>query len=462
MNDIAMMGLGVMGQNLALNMESKGYSVAAFDIDATKCDVFKEKAKGKNIEVFYNADDMVKSLKKPARIMLMVPAGKYVDSAIESIIKYLDKEDIVIDGGNSNFKDTQRRCEYLESKGLRFIGTGVSGGEEGALKGPAMMPGGPKSAFEDTKNIFFDICAKYGDTPCCDYMGEDGAGHFVKMVHNGIEYSDMELICESFQIMKNSGFSYNKMSDIFGKWNQGELKSYLIEITSNILKLKDPESGKPYPEVVLDTAGQKGTGKWTAMNALDLGIAAPTIAEAVFARCLSAIKDERVKASKVFKTEAFGEADDEFLNQLEKALYFSKICSYAQGFMIMAEAKKEFNWSLDFSKIARVWRAGCIIRAEFLNDISKVYEQDPNINLLMAPAFKDKIEEYSKSLRYICSECIKREISAPGFMSALSFFDGFKSEVLPANLLQCQRDYFGAHGFQRLDKEGKGYHLEVK
>lgn len=462
MNDIAMMGLGVMGQNLALNMESKGYSVAAFDIDSTKCDAFKEKTVGKNIEVFYNADDMVKSLKKPARIMLMVPAGKYVDSAIESIIKYLDKEDIVIDGGNSNFIDTQRRCQYLESKGLRFIGTGVSGGEEGALKGPAMMPGGPKSAFEDTKNIFFDICAKYGDAPCCDYMGEDGAGHFVKMVHNGIEYSDMELICESFQIMKNSGFSYEKMSDIFGKWNKGELQSYLIEITSNILKLKDPETGKPYPEVVLDSAGQKGTGKWTATNALDLGIAAPTIAEAVFGRCLSAIKEERVKASKVFKTASCGEADVEFLDHLEKALYFSKICSYAQGFMILLEAKKEFNWSIDFSKIARVWRAGCIIRAEFLNDISKVYEQDSEINLLMAPAFKDKIEEYSKSLRYICTECIKREIPAPGFMSALSFFDGFKSEVLPANLLQCQRDYFGAHGFQRLDKEGKGFHLEVK
>lgn len=462
MNDIAMMGLGVMGQNLALNMESKGYSVAAFDIDSTKCDAFKEKTVGKNIEVFYNADDMVKSLKKPARIMLMVPAGKYVDSAIESIIKYLDKEDIVIDGGNSNFIDTQRRCQYLESKGLRFIGTGVSGGEEGALKGPAMMPGGPKSAFEDTKNIFFDICAKYGDAPCCDYMGEDGAGHFVKMVHNGIEYSDMELICESFQIMKKSGFSYEKMSDIFGKWNKGELQSYLIEITSNILKLKDPETGKPYPEVVLDSAGQKGTGKWTATNALDLGIAAPTIAEAVFGRCLSAIKEERVKASKVFKTASCGEADVEFLDHLEKALYFAKICSYAQGFMILLEAKKEFNWSIDFSKIARVWRAGCIIRAEFLNDISKVYEQDSEINLLMAPAFKDKIEEYSKSLRYICTECIKREIPAPGFMSALSFFDGFKSEVLPANLLQCQRDYFGAHGFQRLDKEGKGFHLEVK
>lgn len=464
MNDIAMMGLGVMGQNLALNMESRGYKVAAFDIDSTKCDAFKEKSKGKNIEVFYNADDMVKSLKKPARVMMMVPAGKYVDMAIESIIKYLDKEDILIDGGNSNFKDTQRRCEYLESKGLRFIGTGVSGGEEGALKGPAMMPGGPESAFNEVKNIFFDICAKYGDTPCCDYMGEDGAGHFVKMVHNGIEYSDMELICEAYSIMKNSGFSYDKMSEVFCGWNEGELKSYLIEITGNILKLKDPETGKPYPEVVMDTAGQKGTGKWTAANALDLGVAAPTIAEAVFGRCLSAIKEERVKASKVFETKSDSrmENEKEFLSHLEKALYFAKICSYAQGFMIMNEAKKEFDWKLDFSKIARVWRAGCIIRAEFLNDISKVYEKDSEINLLMAPAFKDKIEEYSKSLRFICAECIKREIPAPGFLSALSFFDGYKSEVLPANLLQCQRDYFGAHGFQRLDKDGKGYHLEVK
>ncbi len=459
MNDIAMMGLGVMGQNLALNMESKGYCVAAFDIDKSKCDAYKEKTKGKNIEVFYSARDMINSLKKPSKVMLMVPAGKYVDSAAISIIDYLDKDDIIIDGGNSNFKDTQRRCEYFKEKGIKFIGCGVSGGEEGALKGPAMMPGGEREAFDKVKHIFFDICAKYGQVPCCDYMGEDGAGHFVKMVHNGIEYSDMEIICEAYLIMKRAGFSYDKMSEVFGKWNTGELKSYLIEITSNILKMKDPITGKPYPEVVLDTAGQKGTGKWTATNALDLGVPAPTIAEAVFARCLSAIKDERGVASEVFETKESGPAEEDLLLHLEKALYCAKVISYAQGFMILKEAKKEYNWSLDFSKIANVWRAGCIIRADFLNDISKVYRDCEDINLLISPLFKDKIENYSKDLRYICSECIKREIPAPNFMSALSFFDGYKSLVLPANLLQCQRDYFGAHGFKRVDKLGD-FHLE--
>ena len=460
MNNIAMMGLGVMGQNLALNMESRGYKVAAYDIDASKCESYKAKVADKNIEVFFDAQEMVKSLIRPARIMLMVPAGKPVDGAIESILPLLSEGDIIIDGGNSYFKDTQRRCAYLKEKGIRFIGSGVSGGEEGALHGPALMPGGEEEAYNEIKNIFCDISASYGDAPCCDYMGPDGAGHFVKMVHNGFEYSDMELICEAFLIMKNSGFSYEKMASVFNSWNEGELKSYLIEITGKILGMKDPETGKPYPEVVLDTAGQKGTGKWTATTALDLGVAAPTIAEAVFGRCLSAIKDERVKASKVFDTNVpEGKCDDEFLAHLEKALYFAKICSYAQGFMIMKEAAKEFGWELDFSRIARVWRAGCIIRADFLNDIASVFEQDKDINLLMAPAFKEKIASYSKSLRLVCGEAISREIPAPGFMSALSFFDGFKSEVLPANLLQCQRDFFGAHGFKRVDKDGSGYHL---
>jgi len=462
--NIAMIGLGVMGQNLALNMESKGYSVAAYDFDKEKNIAYRKKTQGKNISVYDNLKDLTDNLDTPKKIMLMVPAGAPVDNVIENILPYLSEKDIIIDGGNSYFKDTQRRCGYLKAKGINFIGTGVSGGEEGALNGPAMMPGGDLTSFEYVKNIFQDICAKYEGESCCDYMGADGAGHFVKMVHNGIEYSDMQLISEAYFIMKNLlNLSYIEMSEIFHNWNMGELNSYLIEITADILGMEDKKTGMPVVEIIKDTAGQKGTGKWTSTTALDLGVAAPTIAEAVFARCMSAIKEERILANKFYDVKKYkisGLEKDVFIKKLEHALYFAKICSYAQGFTLLKEASKEYDWNLDFAKIARVWRSGCIIRAGFLNSISEVFTEDNNLsNLLMAPVFKDKITSYEEDLRSVCVETVKSGIPAPAFVSALSYFDSYTSSVLPANLLQAQRDYFGAHGFKRLDAEGT-FHLK--
>ena len=463
--DIGLIGLAVMGENLVMNMESKGYTVAVYNRTVEKVTKFVEgRAKGKNIIGTYSIKELIDSLEKPRKVMLMVKAGKPVDDFIDQIIPYLDKGDIIIDGGNSHFPDTIRRTKYVEDKGLLFIGTGVSGGEEGALKGPSMMPGGSVEAWQHVKSIFQDISAKVQDgSPCCQWVGPDGAGHFVKMVHNGIEYGDMQLICEAYYIMKHAlGMSAYEMHEVFTEWNKGELDSYLIEITRDILSKKDKETGRPMVEMILDTAGQKGTGKWTSQAALDLGIATPTITEAVFARCISAIKDERVAASKVISgPQAKYEGDKkEFIEAIRQALFASKICSYAQGFAMMKEASKEHNWNLKFGDIALMWRGGCIIRAQFLQDIKDAFDKQPDIaNLLLAPYFKEAVEKAQSNWRLVVSTAINLGIPVPGFSSALAYFDSYRRETLSANLIQAQRDYFGAHTYNRIDRPGT-FHTE--
>ncbi len=463
--DIGLIGLAVMGENLILNMESHGYSVAVFNRTTKKVDDFMNgRAKDKNIVGCYSIEELVSNLKAPRRVMLMVKAGKPVDDFIEMIIPHLDKGDIIIDGGNSHFPDTIRRTQYLEEKGLQYIGTGVSGGEEGALKGPSIMPGGSPDAWPHVKDIFQDISAKaMGGEPCCQWVGSDGAGHFVKMVHNGIEYGDMQMICEAYSLMKNVlGLSYEEMHKIFDEWNKGELDSYLIEITRDIMAKKDEETGKAMPEVILDTAGQKGTGKWTSIAALDIGIPAQTVAEAVFARTMSAIKEERVAASKELKGPdvKFDGNKEEFIEMIRKALYASKICSYAQGYQLIRAAAAEYNWDLKYGEIALMWREGCIIRAQFLGKIKEAFDNNPELaNLLLDPYFKGIIEDNQKAWRAVISKAVEMGIPVPAFSSALSYFDGYRSDRLPANLLQAQRDYFGAHTYERVDKpRGEYFH----
>jgi len=462
--DIGLVGLAVMGENLVLNIESRGFTVAVYNRTVEKVTNFIEgRGKGKNFIGAHSIEELVKNLKTPRKVMLMVKAGKPVDDFIEQIIPYLEKGDIIIDGGNSHFPDSIRRTKYLESKGLLFIGTGVSGGEEGALKGPSIMPGGSPAAWEHVKPIFQSIAAKVEDgTPCCDWVGENGAGHFVKMVHNGIEYGDMQLICEAYQIMKDLlGMSYEEMHQTFKEWNEGELDSYLIEITRDILGFKD-EDGGPLVEKILDTAGQKGTGKWTSVASLDLGVPLTLIGEAVYARCLSAMKDDRVEASKVLSGPKPKFTGDKkvFLNDLKNALYASKIVSYAQGYVLMKYAEEEYKWNLNYGGIALMWRGGCIIRSIFLGKIKEAFDKNPNLtNLLLDPFFKEKIESSQDSWRRVISSAVMNGIWCPALTTALNYFDGYRNERLPANLLQAQRDYFGAHTYERLDKKrGEFFH----
>ena len=462
--DIGLVGLAVMGENLVMNMESKGFCVAVFNRSTEKVTNFVEgRAKGKNIIGTYSIQEFVDSLKKPRKIMLMVKAGNPVDNFIDQIIPYLDEGDILIDGGNSHFPDTIRRTRHVEGKGLLYVGTGVSGGEEGALKGPSIMPGGSPGAWQHVKPVLQAIAAKVEDgSPCCDWVGENGAGHFVKMVHNGIEYGDMQLICEAYNLMKNLlGMTADEMHEVFKEWNKGELDSYLIEITRDILAFKD-EDGEPLVEKILDTAGQKGTGKWTAIASLDEGIPLTLIGEAVYARCLSAFKEERVEASKLLSgPEVKFEGDKKaFINDIKNALYASKIVSYAQGYTLMKAAAKSYGWNLNYGGIALMWRGGCIIRSIFLGKIKDAFDKNPDLNnLLIDPFFKEKMEACQDSWRRVTAAALANGIPVPAFASALCYFDGFRSSRLPANLLQAQRDYFGAHTYERLDKKrGEFFH----
>ncbi|MFL5305588.1 MAG: decarboxylating NADP(+)-dependent phosphogluconate dehydrogenase [Polyangia bacterium] len=462
--DIGLVGLAVMGENLILNMESHGYTVAVFNRTVEKVDRFVAgRAKGKKIVGAHTLQEFVGSLKSPRKIMLMVKAGKPVDELIEELTPFLSKGDILIDGGNSHFPDTIRRTKDLEAKGFLYIGTGVSGGEEGALKGPSIMPGGSAAAWPHVKPIFQGIAAKVEDgTPCCDWVGSDGAGHFVKMVHNGIEYGDMQLICESYQMMKDLlGMSADDMHQVFADWNKGELDSYLIEITRDILAFKDKD-GTPLVDKILDSAGQKGTGKWTSVTSLDLGIPLTLISEAVFARCLSALKEERVAASKLLRgpKPQFNGDKKAFIADLGKALYASKVVSYAQGYQLLQAAAQEWKWDLSYGGIALMWRGGCIIRSKFLGKIKEAYDKDPKLsNLLLAPYFRDLIDGAQESWRRVVAQAALNGIWIPAHATALSFYDGFRAGRLPANLLQAQRDYFGAHQYERLDQpRGQFFH----
>ena len=461
--DIGLIGLAVMGENLVLNMESKGFTVAVYNRTVSKVDNFVNgRGKGKNFIGAHSIEELCKSLKRPRKVMMLVKAGKAVDDFIEQIIPYLEPGDVIIDGGNTHFPDTIRRAAFVESKGLLYIGTGVSGGEEGALKGPSIMPGGSKQAWELVKPIFRAICAKAENSPCCDLVGENGAGHFVKMVHNGIEYGDMQLICEIYQIMKDLlGMTAGEMHEVFKEWNEGELNSYLIEITRDILAYKN-EDGEVVVDKILDTAGQKGTGKWTGIAALDLGVPLTLIGESVFARCLSAQKDARVAASKelIGPKPTFTGDKKTFINDLKNALYASKIVSYAQGYLLMREAAKEYNWTLNNGGIALMWRGGCIIRSVFLGKIKEAFDRNPDLtNLLLDPFFKEKVIAAQDSWRNVVSTAVMNGIPAPTLCAALTYFDGFRSERLPANLLQAQRDYFGAHTYERIDRpRGEYFH----
>lgn len=465
--DIGLIGLAVMGENLVLNMERNGFSVAVFNRTVSKVDRFLEnRAKSKNIKGCYSIEDLVSSLKKPRKIMLLVKAGQPVDSFIDKLIPYLEKGDIIIDGGNSHFPDTIRRTKYVEDKGLLYIGTGVSGGEEGALNGPSLMPGGSLKAWQYVKPIFQKIAAKVDDgSPCCEWVGENGAGHFVKMVHNGIEYGDMQMISEAYWIMKNVlGMTYAEIETAFGEWNRGELNSYLIEITAAIMNKRDDETGKPMLEVIMDCAGQKGTGRWTSLEALNLGVPVPTVVEAVLARAMSAIKDERVTASEMLKGPEvkFSGDKSEFIEKIRRALYASKICSYAQGFQLMKAAAEEYQWDLNYGEIALMWRGGCIIRAQFLGRIKEAFDKNPALrNLLLDEYFRTAIEENQQGWRQVVASAIEAGIPVPAFSSALAYYDGYRSKRLPANLLQAQRDYFGAHTYERVDKpRGEFFHTD--
>ncbi len=462
--DLGLIGLAVMGENLVMNMESKGFTVAVYNRTTEKVTNFIEgRAKGKNIIGTYSLEELVGSLKKPRKVMLMVKAGQPVDQFIDMLIPLLEPGDIIIDGGNSHFPDTIRRTKYVEEKGLLYIGTGVSGGEEGALRGPSLMPGGSPAAWPHVKSIFQAIAAKVDDgSPCCDWVGENGAGHFVKMVHNGIEYGDMQLICEAYHLMKDVlGMSCDEMHEVFKEWNEGDLNSYLIEITRDILAYKD-EDGTPLVEKILDTAGQKGTGKWTGIAALDEGVPLTMIGEAVFARCLSAMKEERVAASKVLSgpQPSFSGDKKAVIEDLRKALYAAKIISYAQGYMLMRAAAQTYGWNLNYGGIALMWRGGCIIRSRFLGKIKEAFDKNPELtNLILDPFFKEKVESAQESWRRICTLALTNGIPMPAFTSALCYYDGYRSARLPANLLQAQRDYFGAHTYERVDQpRGKFFH----
>ncbi len=462
--DIGLVGLAVMGENLILNMESKGFTVACYNRTVEKVDNFVNgRAKGKKIIGCHSPEELVKNLKTPRRIMLMVKAGKPVDDFIDKFLPLLDDGDIIIDGGNSHFSDTIRRTAYVESKGKLYIGTGVSGGEEGALKGPSIMPGGSPKAWPYVKPIFQAICARTDDgDPCCDWVGENGAGHFVKMVHNGIEYGDMQMICETYQMMKEGlELTNQQMHEVFAEWNKGELNSYLIEITRDILAYKD-EDGNEVIDLILDTAGQKGTGKWTAIAALDLGQPLTLIGEAVFARCLSALKEKRVAASKVLRgpRQQFVKDKKSFINDLRQSLYASKIVSYAQGYQLMREAAKEYSWNLNYGGVALMWRGGCIIRSVFLGKIKEAFDKDPNLdNLLLDEFFKNAVEKAQDSWRRVVTTAVQMGIPVPAVSAALAYYDGYRHKCLPANLLQALRDYFGAHTYERVDKpRGEFFH----
>ncbi|MGM0522796.1 MAG: NADP-dependent phosphogluconate dehydrogenase [Bacillota bacterium] len=460
-------GLAVMGKNLALNVESRGYSVSVFNRTYKKTEDFMaNEAKGKNFFGAETIEEFVDSLEKPRKIMLMVKAGPATDKTIETLRPLLDEGDIIIDGGNTFFQDTIRRNKELDESGIHFIGTGVSGGEEGALKGPSIMPGGQAEAYKHVAPILEAISAKVEGDSCVTYIGPNGAGHYVKMVHNGIEYGDMQLIAEAYFILKNVlGLSAEELHDVFKDWNQGELDSYLIEITTDIFTKKDDETGKPMVDVILDKAGQKGTGKWTSQSALDLGVPLPVITESVFARFISALKDERVKASKILSGPSAEslpyEGDkEELIEAIRQALYMSKITSYAQGFAQMRTASEEYEWNLDYGEIAMIWRGGCIIRAQFLQKIKEAFDRDKALaNLMLDDYFKDIVEKYQSSLRKVLAVAMERGIPVPGFAGALAYYDSYRTETLPANLIQAQRDYFGAHTYERVDKDGV-FHTE--
>jgi 6-phosphogluconate dehydrogenase len=492
--DVGLVGLAVMGQNLTLNMADHGYRVAVYNRTTSVTDAFiaENKAGGsKGGLVPAQGGEMpafVKSIKRPRKIVIMVKAGAATDAVIDGLVPLLENGDILIDGGNSHWEDTIRREKALKAKGLRFIGSGVSGGEEGARFGPSLMPGGERAAWEELKPIWVAIAAKVdaktgkplegaapgkpvvapGADACTAYIGTDGAGHYVKMVHNGIEYGDMQMICEAYALLRDvAGLTPPQMADIFAGWNSGELDSFLIEITADILRQKDAATGKPFVDVVLDAAGQKGTGKWTTVSALDLGVPAATIAEAVFARNMSAVKEERVAASKILKgpSEPFRLSPDErdrFVKAVESALYCSKICSYAQGFQLMAAAAKHYNWSLDYGTLAKIWRGGCIIRARFLQKITEAYTRQPGLaNLLLDPFFAGVIQKAQADWRWVVATAARAGVPAPAFFSALSYYDSYRTSNLPANLLQAQRDYFGAHTYERVDRpRGQFFHLD--
>jgi len=462
--DIALIGLAVMGQNLILNMNDHGFTVVAYNRTVSKVDEFLNKeAKGTKVVGAHSIPEMIAQLKKPRRVMLMVKAGKPVDEFIEQVLPHLEPGDIIIDGGNSLFEDTTRRTKYVESKGLLYVGTGVSGGEEGARHGPSIMPGGSPAAWPHVKPIFQGIAAKVEDgSPCCDWVGENGAGHYVKMVHNGIEYGDMQLIGEAYNLIKAGlGMTAEEMHQVFAEWNKGELESYLIEITRDILAFKDTD-GQPLVDKILDTAGQKGTGKWTVMNSAELGVPITLIAEAVYSRCISAFKEERVVAAKKLKGPKPVVSGDraKFVESIRQALYASKIVSYAQGYMLMRSAAKEYGWNLNYGGIALMWRGGCIIRSRFLGDIKEAFDKQPKLtNLLLAPFFKKAIRVSHRGWRNVVATAARKGIPVPAFSTALAFFDGYRSERLPANLLQAQRDYFGAHTYERIDKpRGEFFH----
>ena len=461
--DIGFIGLAVMGRNLVLNIERHGYSVAVFNRTVERVDEFlAEEARGKNIVGTHTIEELAQALELPRKIILMVKAGRPVDDFIDKLLPYLKGGDLIIDAGNSFFKNTIRRSNYLAEKSILYIGTGVSGGEEGALKGPAIMPGGQPEAYKLVESIFSRIAAQVDGVPCCSYIGSDGAGHYVKMTHNGIEYGDIQLIAEAYNLMKNVlGMDAKELGETFLQWNQGKLNSYLIEITADIFTQMDA-TGNPLVEMVLDEAAQKGTGKWASQSALDLGIPASTIAEAVFARCISAIKEERVQAAKVIKGphEKYEGNKEALLEAIKQALYAAKICSYAQGFSLMREAAKKYNWHLDLGRISMLWRGGCIIRAKFLHRINEAFQREPNLsNLLLDPYFKEAVEKVQNKWRKVVIVATELGIPVPGFSSALTYFDSYRTLRLPANLIQAQRDYFGAHTYRRVDKEGT-FHTE--
>lgn len=465
MADIGLVGLAVMGENLVLNMESRGFEVAVFNRTVAKVDRFMAgRAKGKRIVGTHSIEELCSVLRKPRIVMLMVKAGPPVDDLIEQLLRYLVEGDIILDGGNSYFEDTVRRARHVEEKGLLYMGVGVSGGEEGALKGPSIMPGGSKKAWERVKPILQSAAAKVDDgSPCCEYLGPDGAGHYVKMVHNGIEYGDSQLICEAYYMLKMAlSLSYDEMSRVFAQWDSGDLDSYLIEITADILRKTDPDTGKPMVEIILDRAGQKGTGKWASQNALDLGIAASTVVEAVFARSISSIKEQRVAASKILAgpEKKFDGDRKKFIDAIRDALYVSKVCSYAQGFAVLEAASREYDWDLDLGEIAMIWRNGCIIRAKFLDRIREAFDKDPGLkNLLLDPFFRQIAVRNQESWRWVVKTAADLGVPVPLFSSSLSYYDSYRSESLPANLLQAMRDYFGAHTYERVDREGV-FHTE--
>jgi 6-phosphogluconate dehydrogenase len=459
--DFGLIGLAVMGENLALNVESRGYSIAVFNRTTSVVDDFVRKTKGRRVVGCHSAEELVGKLLRPRKVLLMVKAGPAVDSLVDQLVPLMEPGDVILDGGNTHYADTERRTKYVESKGLLYIGTGVSGGEEGALKGPSLMPGGSPQAWPIVKPILQAIAAKVGpknDIPCCDWVGPGGAGHYVKMVHNGIEYGDMQLICESYFLLKHAlGLSNDELYEVFAEWNRGELDSYLIEITRDIFSVKDAETGEYLVDIIQDTAGSKGTGKWMSQLALDLGVPTTLITEAVYARYLSSMKDARVRASKVLAGPAgrYQGPKADFIEHVRQALYVSKICSYAQGFFQLQAAAAEHNWPLDYGGIALLWRGGCIIRARFLERIKEAFDGNRNLeNLLLAPYFKAVVDKSQDAWRHVVTTALQLGIPVPGFTAALTYYDGYRQARLPANLLQAQRDYFGAHTYQRVDRQG--------